>query len=96
MQNADTSEYTVKNEPVFAVEMANLRMCFRCGRQFHHRSSDDVKNSQAIHYNSDLCEMVGHMEICCNENFPQRHDEMVHNVVKAKTNVNQMRKINYN
>ena len=67
-------EKAIKSEPIYAVEKVNKRGCFRCG--VGHFTTDPIKKCAATNHKCELCDIIGHLEKCCNQNFPERKKQM--------------------
>ena len=90
--SAKPAKASVKSEHVFAVEKTNPRECFRCGEG--NFIMELVNCCLATNHRCNFCELIGHVEKCCDKKFPQRHKEMV-NRLKKKENPQSMRRGNY-
>ena len=92
MQAPETSKTSVKSEPIYAVENANPRECFRCGDQ--NFTMEHVSFCMATNHRCKHCKIVRHLEKCCNKKFPQRQKEMMQRL-KSRESQQGMRRVNY-
>ena len=66
--SAEPAKASVKSEPVFAVEKTNPRECFRCGDG--NFTMEHVNFCMANNHRCKFCNLIGHVEKCCNKKFP--------------------------
>ena len=60
---------------MFAVERNNnKRECYRCGA--NNFTMDHLKKCVAKNHQGEICSVMGHLEKCCNQKYPQRKKEM--------------------
>ena len=69
----ESTTSTIRSEPVFAVENANLRDCYRCG--VANFTMEHVDFCMATNHRCKFCKIVGHQENCCKKKFPQRQKD---------------------
>ena len=80
--SAEPAKASVKTEPVFAVEKTNPRECFRCGEG--NFTMEHVNFCMATNHRCKFCKLIGHVEKCCNNKFPQRQKEMLDRLKKKR------------
>ena len=71
---AEGSKATIKTEPVYAVDKMNNRECFRCGAG--NFTTDHIKKCPATSHKCEFCNIMGHLEKCCNQKYPERRRQM--------------------
>ena len=71
---AESSKVAVKSEPVYAMDRANKRECFRCGAG--NFTIEHIKRCPATNHKCGYCDITGHMENCCNQKYPERKKQM--------------------
>ena len=85
---SEPPKMAVKSEPVFAVEQANNRECFRCGEKGFTR--EHVNVCTATKHRCEYCAIVGHLEKSSNQKFPQRKKDMQKRLARRM-----MQRVNY-
>ena len=91
-QASETPKQSKKSEPVFAVEKANPRECFRCGAA--NFTMEHVDFCMATNHRCKFCKIVGHLEKCCNKKFPQGQKDLMQRM-KNRDITKGMRRVNY-
>ena len=91
-QAPESSKPAIKSEPVYAVEKTNPRECYRCGAG--NFTMDHVNFCMATNHRCKFCQLMGHLEKCCNKKFPHRQKEMLKRL-KSQDNKKGMRRVNY-
>ena len=71
---AEDSKATIKTEPVYAVDKMNNRECSRCGAGIF--TTDHIKKCPATSHKCEFCNIMGHLEKCCNQKYPERRRQM--------------------
>ena len=90
-QEPESTKTAIKNGPVDAMEKTNPRECYRCGAA--NFPMDHVNFCMATNYRCKLCQLIEHLEKCCNKKFPQRQKEMLQRL-KSRDNKKGMRRVN--
>ena len=74
-QAPESTKSTIKSDPVFAVEKANLRERYSCG--VANFTMEHVAICRATKHRCKICKIVGHLDKCCNIKFHQQQKEMM-------------------
>ena len=64
---------TIKSEPVCATERVNKRECFHCG--VGNFTTDQIKKCPATNHKCELCDIIGHLEKCCNQKYTKKESK---------------------
>ena len=87
---AENSKVAVKSELVNAVDRANTRECFRCGAG--NFTVDHTKNCPATNHKCEHCNIMGHLEKCCNQKYAERRKQMIQRMQNKRR---ELPRINY-
>ena len=71
---AESSKVAIKSEMVYAVDRVNERECSRCG--VGNFTIQHIKRCPATNHKCEYCDIMGHMENCCNQKYPERKQQM--------------------
>ena len=84
IEMAESSKVAMDSELVCAVERVNKRKWFLCG--VGNTTTDHKNNCPAT--NQEFCDIIGHLEKCCNEKFLGRKKQRIQNRRRWMSRVN--------
>ena len=91
-QAPESTKTAIKSEPGFSVDKTNPGECYRCGAA--NFTMDHVNFCMATNHRCKFCQLIGHLEKCCNKKFPQRQKKILQRL-KSRDNKKGMRRVNH-